>query len=69
MFIMKGMMINLIYHTVLLAHKKNGKHIIQSYDKNLTDSKGIGNTCVGLTYYETKLFMKKMKQKGWMDKK
>lgn len=48
-----------------IVHKKNGKHIIQSYDKDLFDKKGIGNTCVGLTYYETKLIMKKMKKKKW----
>mgnify|MGYP003319390323 CR=1 FL=1 len=56
-------------HTVMLTYKNNGKHILQSYDENLMDSKGIGNTCVGLTYSETKLFMKKMKKKGWIDKK
>ena len=27
------------------------------------DTKGIGNTGVGLTYYETKLALKKMKKK------
>lgn len=48
-----------------IIHKKNGKHIVQSYDKNLFDEKKIGNTCVGLTYYEMKLIMKKMKQKRW----
>lgn len=48
-----------------IIHKNNGKHIIQSYDKDLIDKKGIGNTCVGLTYYETKLIMKKMKKKKW----
>lgn len=48
-----------------IGHKKSGRHIIQSYDKNLYDTKGIGNTCVGLSYYETKLALKKMKKKGW----
>ena len=48
-----------------ICQKKNGRHIIQSYDKGLFDTKGIGNTCVGLTYYETKLVLKKMKQKKW----
>ena len=48
-----------------ICHKKSGRHIIQSYDKNLFDTKHIGNTCVGLTYTEIKLFLKKMKQKGW----
>lgn len=47
-----------------LLHKASGAHIIQSYDKGLMDEKKIGNTCVGLTYYETKLFMRKMKQIG-----
>lgn len=48
-----------------IRHKKSGRHIIQSYDKGLFDTKGIGNTGVGLTYYETKLALKKMKQKKW----
>ena len=41
-------------------------HILQSYDPDLTDTKGIGSTCVGLTYQELKLFAKKMKQTGWV---
>lgn len=51
-----------------IVHKKNGKHIIQSYDKNLFDIQNVGNTCVGLTYYETKLILKKMREKGWKSK-
>lgn len=47
---------------VFIGHKKSGRHILQSYDPDLADSKGIGNTCVGLTEYEMKLFIKKMKQ-------
>lgn len=47
---------------VEILHKKSGRHILQSYDPELGDSKGIGNTCVGLTGYEMKLFLKKMKQ-------
>lgn len=47
---------------VVIAHKTSGRHIIQSYDPELSDNKGIGNTCVGLTGYEMKLFLKKMKQ-------
>lgn len=45
-----------------IIHKSNSRHIVQSYDKDLFDTKGIGNTCVGLTYYEMKLALKKMKQ-------
>lgn len=51
-----------------LRHKASGRHIIQSYDKELFDDKKIGNTCVGLTYYEMKLAMKKMKKKKWTSK-
>ena len=51
-------------HTVYIGHKKSGRHIIQSYDENLSDEKGIGNTCVGLTYREMKLFTKKMAKMG-----
>lgn len=51
-----------------ICHKENGRHIVQSYDKDLFDTKKIGNTCVGLTYYEMKLAMKKMKSKGWLSK-
>ena len=51
--------------TLYLQHKASGRHIVQSYDENLTDTKGIGNTCVGLTMYEMKLCIKKMKQMGW----
>ena len=52
-----------------LLHKKNGRHIVQSCDKDLMDSKRIGNTCVGLTMYEMKLCIKKMKQMGWKEVK
>lgn len=48
-----------------ILHKASGRHIVQSYDKYLTDSEMIGNTCVGLSYYEMKLVLKKMKQLGY----
>lgn len=48
-----------------IIHKANGRHIVQSYDKDLKDVKNIGNTCVGLTYYEMKLVLKKMKKLGY----
>ena len=50
---------------VSIMHKANGNHILQSYDPELFDEKKIGNTCVGLTYTELRLFTKKMKQLGW----
>ncbi len=48
-----------------LLHKANGRHLVQSYDPHLMDREKIGNTCVGLTMYEMKLCLKKMKQMGW----
>lgn len=51
-----------------ILHKSNGRHIVQSYDRGLMDAKLIGNTCVGLTYYEMKLVLKKMRQKRWKSK-
>ena len=51
--------------TLALLHKSSGRHLIQSYDAALMDEKKIGNTCVGLTMYEAKLCVKKMKQMGW----
>lgn len=50
-----------------LVHKESGKHIVQSYDKDLMDDKRIGNTLVGLTMYEIKLCLKKMKQMKWKE--
>ena len=55
-------------HKVTILHKSSGKHILQSYDQDLMDEKKIGNTCVGLTGYEMKLFLKKMKQMGLYSK-
>lgn len=51
--------------TLALLHKASGRHLIQSYDADLMDEKKIGNICVGLTMYEAKLCVKKMKQMGW----
>lgn len=47
-----------------IYYKKSGQHILQSYDPKLFDDKGIGNTCVGLTGYEMKLFLKKNEKDG-----
>lgn len=54
--------------SVDILHKSSGKHILQSYDPDLMDEKKVGNTCVGLTGYEMKLFLKKMKQIGLYSK-
>ena len=48
--------------SVDILKKASGRHILQSYDAELMDQKNIGSTCVGLTGYEMKLFVKKMKQ-------
>lgn len=47
-------------HKVSIVHKSSGKHLLQSYDLE-----SIG---VGLTGYEMKLFLKKMKQLGLYSK-
>lgn len=46
---------------VSILYKTSGRHILQSYDKDLMGEANIG---VGLTGYEMKLFLKKMKQIG-----
>lgn len=55
-------------HCLDILHKSNGQSIIQSYDRDLMDDKCIGNACVGLTYDEAKLVMRKMRQKHWRSK-
>lgn len=45
-------------HVLAIEKKKSGHHLIFSYDKDSFD-----NCCVGLTGYEMKLTLKKMKQK------
>lgn len=56
------------WQRVDIWHKASGSHILQSYDRDLMDEKKIGNTCVGLTGYEMKLFLKKMKKLGLYSK-
>lgn len=48
--------------TVCILHKQNGPAILQSYDPQLFDEKGIGNTCVALTEKEATLFARKMRE-------
>lgn len=50
-----------------LLHKQSGEHIVQSYDKDLMDEKKIGNTVVGLTMYEMRMCLKKMRKMGWKE--
>ena len=56
-------------HEVSILRKSSGRHILQSYDAGLFDTKNIGNTSVGLTGYEMKLFLKKMRKMGLYSKK
>lgn len=49
---------------VSIARKYNGRHILQSYDKGLFDANYTGNICVGLTYQEARLFLRKMREIG-----
>lgn len=62
---------NEVYHYTQcldILYKTSGRHLVQSYDIDLSDEDNTGNVCVGLTYYELKLVMKKMRQKGWKTK-
>lgn len=56
------------WQRVDIWHKASGRHILQSYDRDLMDEKKIGNTNVGLTGYEMKLFLAKMKKLGLYSK-
>lgn len=55
-------------HVVELCHKKSGKHILQSYAKEVLarndNGVPIGNCGVGLTYTELMAFTLKMKLLG-----
>lgn len=56
-------------HRIFIGYKRNGNHIIQSFDPALFDVNNIGNCCCGLTEKEAKLSLKKMKEMrrkyGW----
>ena len=49
-------------HVVELQWRPNGKHVMLSYNKNLFDTKGTGNSCIGLTYGEVIAFAERMKE-------
>lgn len=52
------------YHTVVIEYRSAWREFrLQSYDEELFDKKGIGNTCVALSGLEMKLFLKKLNQK------
>lgn len=56
-------------HTVSILRKSSGGLILQSYASDLFDTKNIGNTSVGLTEYEMRLFLKKMRKMGLYSEK
>lgn len=56
------------YQIVDIVRKSNGRHLLQSYDAELMDNNHTGNVGCGLTGYEMKLFLKKMKQLGLYSK-
>lgn len=49
-------------HVLDIRIRDNGVSYIQSYDKDLFDTKGVGNTCVALTYVEASLASAKARQ-------
>lgn len=48
-----------------ILHKAHGPAIIQSYDPELWDEKGIGNTCLGITHGEAIAAAMKISSKRW----
>lgn len=54
-------------HTIYLGHKIDGQETIES-SMGLRDTR-TADSYAGLTMYETKLCIKKMKSKGWKVKK
>lgn len=48
-----------------ILHKAHGPAIIQSYDPELWDEKGIGNTCFGITRGEAIAAAMKISSKRW----
>lgn len=50
---------------LVLLHKSSGIHIIQSYQKGI--NKDWFSNMIGLSMYETKLALKKMKQMGYKE--
>lgn len=50
------------YRQKVHIFKKSGEVVLQSYDPDTFDENSIGNVCVGLTYDELKLFIKKMEE-------
>lgn len=50
-------------HKVSIERKGNSKHLLWSYIPDFTE-----NIAIGLTSYEMKLFLKKMKQMGLYSK-
>lgn len=53
-------------HILAILHKTSGRHIIQSYSHDAAaENKCFSSCVVGLTGYETKLILAKMKRKGW----
>lgn len=51
---------------IVEIHKRNnGKTYVLSYDKDLFDSKKIGNTCVALHPDEMRAILRKIRAKKW----
>lgn len=52
------------YHSVVIERRQVWNEFrLQSYDDELLDRKGVGNTNVALSTYEVRLFLEKMQQK------
>ncbi len=52
-------------HRLEILSKANGPGIIQSYDPELIDERGLGCACVGITRKEAIAAAMKISSKGW----
>lgn len=52
-------------HKLAILSKANGPAIIQSYDPESIDERGLGCTCVGITREEAIAAAMKISSKGW----
>lgn len=48
---------------IYIGYKISGRHLIQSYEKSVNSDNY--NNGVGITAYEAKLCIRKMREKGW----
>lgn len=48
-----------------LIHGDGGQHIMMAYNREIRNRKYLGNNADGLTMYEARLCLRKMRELGW----